>query len=245
MKPELVIEFIKNRITENFADKIVGIYLFGSLTYDDFNPERSDIDLQIITKDKIDKDEVAKVEQLFNEISNKFPEWKGRVECSFTPLEYYSKSKPFGAGRPYFGESFYADATYGNEWLINYYLLYKYGKTLYGSEFKEIVEEIDIKDVQEAARNDLEEEWEPKMNDDEYLSDPHNQSYMVLNLCRILYTILQADAGSKTQAANWVKETYPQWTELIQKADSWRYGDEINMAEEAIKFLRFVVFRSD
>ncbi|WP_083758819.1 aminoglycoside adenylyltransferase domain-containing protein [Candidatus Amoebophilus asiaticus] len=36
------------------------------------------------------------------------------------------------------------------------------------------------------------------------LDDSQYQAYIILNLCRILYSIMQRTTGSKTAAASWV-----------------------------------------
>ncbi|MBD3280414.1 DUF4111 domain-containing protein [Candidatus Dojkabacteria bacterium] len=236
-----VIDFVLEQVRSIFGPSLLGVYLFGSLTYDDFKEERSDIDLQVVIENDAKKEETKQIEQLFHNISKKFPKWAGRVECSFTPISYYSQKNPPEKGRPYFGEKFYADAIYGNEWLINNYLLRKHGIRLYGAEFSELIDKIGIKDLQKAALKDLKEEWEPKLKDSEYFENPHNQSYIVLNLCRILYTVQEGKVGSKSQATSWVKSKYPQWRGLIETADEWSYGDEMVMSLEAKEFLGFII----
>lgn len=224
------------------GDNIVGIYLFGSLSYDDFNPDRSDIDLSIVVKIPLTPDEGEQIKNLHLELERKHPSWKERVESSYTPITLFDNTLPPKQPRPYYGAgTFYFEAPYGNEWLINNYLLYHKSITLYGKNFREIVKPIDIRDVKKASVNDLFKEWEPKINDKEWLNNSHYQSYLVLNLCRILYTVLQNSVGSKTASASWVKNEYPQWQDLIEEADRWHYGVEVKRQDEAIEFIKFTI----
>ena len=88
--------------------------------------------------------------------------------------------------RPYYGEGkFYREAFYGNEWLINNYLLQKFGVTIIGPEFTTLTKPINIKEIQKACLRDLLEEWKPKLKQTSWLNNPHYQSYLTLNLCRI------------------------------------------------------------
>jgi hypothetical protein len=49
-------------------------------------------------------------------------------------------------------------------------------------------------------------------------------------------------AGSKKTAASWVKSRYREsWTGLINAAEQWHYGVELNLREQAIEFIRFVI----
>ena len=100
---------------------------------------------------------------------------------------------------------------------------------------------ISIYDVQKACIKDLYEEWEPKINDPDWLNNYHYQSYFVLNLCRILHTVIKGLASSKTTSASWVKKEYPEWVNLIQKAEDWGYEDKMNSEKESIAFLKFVI----
>jgi predicted nucleotidyltransferase len=225
-----------------FGENLLGFYLFGSLSYDDFNPDRSDMDLLVILHNSATQKEIDLIKQLHIDVEIENERWLHRIECSYVPKQMLKDILPPKLPRPYVGEGvFYPEAPYGNEWIINNYLLYKHGITLFGPDFKTLVKPIDIKDVQKASVKDLFKEWEPKLTDDKWLDNSHYQSYLVLNLCRILYTVLHADAGSKRVSAEWVKNTYPQWKDLIETAEQWNYGKKMKMHEETKTFLTFTI----
>src|SRR5438445_214242 len=90
---------------------------------------------------------------------------------------------------------------------------------------------------------DLFQEWVPKIDDAAWLANSHYQSYLVLNLCRILRTVIHGDPGSKKVAAQWAKAKYPQWKNLIAQAEKWAHGDEMKRQADAVAFLRFAVDR--
>lgn len=229
--------------TQNiFGENLVGFYLFGSLSYDDFKPDRSDMDLLAILRKPATQIELNEIKQLHVQVEKEHPRWFHRIECSYTPQELFAHILPPKTPRPYYGDgTFYEEAPYGNEWIINNYLLYKHGITLFGSDFKTLVKPIDIKDVQKASVKDLFKEWEPKLTDDKWLDNSHYQSYLVLNLCRILYTVLHADAGSKGVSAAWVKGIFPQWKSLIETAEQWSYGKDMKQHDETKAFLKFAI----
>jgi predicted nucleotidyltransferase len=235
-----ILEFVSHHISKIFGKKLIGIYLFGSLTYGDFNTESSDIDLEVILKDTISNIELDLIEKIHDQIKLKHLKWAKRVEISYTPISMLSDVLPPSQPRPYFGEGiFYPAANYGNEWIINNYLLYQYGFPLIGPDFKTLIASIDIEQVKQAAAKDLFTEWEPKLNDSTWLNNSHYQSYLVLNLCRILYTTPSSSIGSKKVSASWTKNYFPQWKKLIQTAEDWRYGLEMNRKQETINFLKF------
>jgi len=225
------------------GDELVGLYLMGSLTYDDFNPERSDIDLLVATKSALSKEKLDEIEAMHARTGEANEKWTKRIECSYVPIEMLENILPPKTPRPYIGEGvFYTKAPYGNEWLINQYLLYKHGIPLVGPDFKELVNPIDIKEVQKACVRDLFQEWEPKIKDSKYLQNSHYQSYVVLNLCRILYTVMCGEVVSKKVSSSWAKEEFgSEWGDLIQTAENWQYGTEMKLQDQTVDFIKFVI----
>lgn len=237
-----LLRIITKDVHKILGDKLLSFYLTGSLTYDDFKPGRSDIDLFAVVSEPITQKEKVALEQMHIRIEEENREWYQRIESQYVPISFFRHTLPPKTPRPYYGEGkFYPEALYGNEWLINNYLLYKYGVTLYGKDSKDLLNPIDIEGVRMACIRDLHEEWEPKVNDPDYLNNPHYQSYVVLNICRILYAVRNSELASKTRSAEWVSGKFEQWRELINAAKSWEYGEEMNYEGETRKFIQFAV----
>lgn len=168
------VEEIKKILNNN----LLGIYLMGSLTYGDFNPDRSDIDLQIILKNAMTKNEQELAKQLHAFFAEKYLQWANRMECSYTPISMIKNIMPPQDPRPYYGENiFYPEAPYGNEWIINQYMLYQHGIALFEPDYKTLISPIDIVEVQKACIRDLLQEWQPKIADSDWLNNSHYQSY--------------------------------------------------------------------
>ena len=179
-----IITTLAHGIKDIFNERLVGVYLFGSLSYGDFDLERSDIDLEAVLTKTATIGELAQIKKLHQQISTELPFWSKRLECSYTPLEMLSETMPPTTPRPYYGEStLYEAAPYGNEWIINQYLLYQHGIAIIGPPFKTLSSPINISDVQKASMRDLFKEWEPKITDRKWLKNSHYQSYLILNLC--------------------------------------------------------------
>jgi hypothetical protein len=225
-----------------FGDKLIGVYLSGSLSYGDFVPGRSDIDLFCILKTPVTKEEVEELRKFHAKIEQDNPKWAKRIESQYIPIEMFKSKEPPTEPRPWLGEGvLYPNSCFGNEWLINNYLLYHHGVTLFGPEIKTIIKPVNIEEVRKAAIKDLYKEWEPKLNDPEFFKNAHYHSYVVLNLCRILYTVLNAKAGSKKEAVEWVKKDFPEWKDLTEAAENWKHGDKMDYDNETKEFIEFVV----
>lgn len=234
--------FADQAISDILKDNIIGFYLTGSLTYNDFVPGRSDIDLLVVVRNPLSKENINRVEQFHLNIERRYSQWAERIECSYLPVGELKDIIPPKTPRPYFGGGkFYPEAPYGNEWIINKYFLYNYGIALLGPDFKTLAGPVNINDLRKASAKDLFTEWVPKINDPEWLENSHYQSYLVLNLCRILYTLIYGDAASKTISAKWVQTEYPEWAGLIEIAMHWQYDVKMDEKEKVIEFTRFTI----
>jgi len=238
----MVLHSLNKGLKHILGSNFIGLYLTGSLSYHAFNPDRSDIDLLVILNEPLSPEEMDKVEQLHITIESENQRWARRIECSYIPKDMLLNILPPKTPRPYIGEGkFYREAVYGNEWIINLYWLYHHGIAIFGPEFKTFIKSVNIIDVQKACIKDLYKEWKPKIDDPDHLNNSHYQSYIVLNLCRILYTVLCSKVASKEISALWVKQNYPEWKNLIEGAEAWGYGKKMNMRDEATAFIQFAI----
>jgi hypothetical protein len=227
-------------VTTHFRENLIGIYLTGSLTYNDFVPGRSDIDLLVVLQQAATPTDVERIRQLHAHVAAIYPAWADRVECSYIPAAWLPQTEPPIPPRPYAGNgNFYPEATYGNEWIINTWLLYEYGVALTGPPFRDLRPPVDLADVQAACKRDFIKEWLPKLEQPDGLDDPHVQSYIVLNLCRILSAVVAGQVTSKTPSAAWVRQTYPEWAALVSAAQAWSYGQPMPHADQTRAFIRF------
>lgn len=164
------IGFVADRICKSLGDSLLGLYLFGSLTYDDFNQDRSDIDLIAILKKPATPTEIEDLRETLTLLMERYPKWGNRVEVSYTPKEMFEKADPPGK-RPYFGDGrFWPDALYGDEWIINNYLLYKYGISLIGPDVKALFKEPTIEHVKEASIEGYYKELEPILRNKDWMT---------------------------------------------------------------------------
>jgi Domain of unknown function (DUF4111) len=227
-------------VKDILGEGVVGLYLSGSLTYNDFVPGRSDIDLQAVVKQQLNETELKRLEKLHKDLYERYSTWRDRHECSYISLNVLKETLPPKTPRPWWGfDTFYTTAPVGNEWIINHYFLSIYGVALYGPSYGTLIPAVNIPDLQKASAKDLFKEWAPKIEDSAWMANSHHQSYLVLNLCRILTTVIVGEPTSKKIAATWTKANYPQWNDLIEEAAQWEYGKKMECSEELIAFIKF------
>ncbi len=229
-------------LTSILADRLVGFYLTGSLTYGDFDRGSSDIDYLVVMKEPISTSQRRLLAVLHTETGERYPEWRERIEGSYVTLDMLPNVRPPNIGRPYVNQGAFwePDPPYGNEWLLNLYVLRECGVSLIGPEPPELIGPITIDDVREASKRDLIDDWLPKADDPAAFEDSHLQAYVTLTLCRILHRAANDGVASKRVASAWVKETYGEpWWPLVERAERWSHGEDMVSNAEVRAFIRF------
>lgn len=170
-------------LNDLLGDQLVGIYLTGSLTYGDFDHGSSDIDLLVIVHEPLSQEQRTHVANMHARIDDEYPQWAKRIECSYITKDMPHSVEPPETPRPYVnGGQLWDAASYGNEWLLNLYVLYECGIALIGPNPKDLIGyPIDIEEVRRASKNDFHQEWEPLRKDSSSLrKDSHLQAYVIL-----------------------------------------------------------------
>jgi hypothetical protein len=237
-----VLVALTSGIDDALGDQLVGLYLTGSLTYGDFDRGSSDIDYLAVMTREIDASQRTALEQLHMEIGERFPEWRERIEGSYVTVDMLPQVQPPTQGRPYVNQGAFwdPDPPYGNEWILNLYVLRECGIALVGPDPADLIAPVDIADVREASKRDLIDERVPTLVDPTMYDDPHQQAYSVLTLCRILHRQHNDGVASKRVASAWVKARYGEpWRSLVENAESWQHGESLATAGEVKDFIRF------
>ncbi len=206
----------------------------------------SDIDLVAAISTDLDDKEFEQLEAMHLDIMNHYTQWDNRIEIGYIAVEHLQKAQtyhPIALISP--GEPFHIKVA-ENDWLINRSVLYKKGITLYGPPPQIISASISEELRMYAVRENIQKwrDWIKHSGDKE--SRP-GQAYMILTMCRMLYTFRQGEFVSKKQAALWAIQELPEWSSLIQNAllwrDDWRNEDVDHNATvpETLRFVRFML----
>ena len=200
-------------------EKLVGIYLYGSLVTGDFDPGISDIDLVVVLKDALAAADFQSLHRLHQSIIGRQPEWRDRLELAYISVaalrSFRTRASPIGIISP--GEPFHMLEA-GCDWLISWYKLREDGVALLGPPIQSLIDDIPKHDYLKAVGEHIRHYRES-------VKKPHNKqalSYIVLTVARGLYTLAQGEAPSKARAARWAKARFPQWADLIDRAWAWR-----------------------
>lgn len=211
-----ILDALCEGIRNTLGDHLIGIYVYGSLVWGDFDPDVSDIDLlAAITADLTDSQFEA-IRALHADIAARFPAWDDRIETQYFGIDglqhFREKASPMCAISP--GDPFHR-LTAGPDWLMNWYFVRTYGLTLYGPPPENVIPPIGKAEFIRRARLDA-TFWRGHILNTR--DSRQYQSYAVLTLCRGYYTVTHAEQVSKRRAAEWAIERLPAWADLIRAA---------------------------
>jgi len=230
------------------GNKLVGLYLYGSLVTGDFDAGSSDIDLLAAMSSDIDEREFETLLNMHHDFAAKNKEWDGRIEVAYLSVAalqtfklHTSKIAIISPGEPFHIKE------EGIDWLMNWYVVREKGVTLLGPSPTTLIEPISKEEYLLAVQKYV-RWWSDKIEIDYLSMQRPSQAYAILTMCRAFYARKHEELVSKKRAAIWAKEELPEWSSLIQNAllwrEAWRDGDaEVDHKatfEETRSFVRFV-----
>ena len=215
-----ILEHIFAEMQQILSGRLLGLYLYGSLVTGDFDPNSSDIDLLAVIDCDLDDREADTLKRMHDRIAAAYPDWPDRIEVQYVSAAalrtFRSRPHPMAAISP--GEPFHVIEA-GADWLVNWYVVQEYGKTLFGPAPSAWIEPIAHEAFIETIRQHM-RQWRDWI---EHLPRRRpSQAYAILTMCRGLYTLTHGEQVSKKRAALWVQRYLPAWSPLIADALTWR-----------------------
>lgn len=199
--------------------RLIGVYVYGSLITGDFDSGISDVDLVVVMTEALDQARFKALHQLHQQVVERYPDWDDRLELAYIASaalrSFRQHSSTIGIISP--GEPFHLLRA-GEDWLISWYALRKDGVALVGPPIHSLIDEIPAADYLQAVGEHI-------RNYRDSVKKRHNKpalAYIVLTVARGAYTVCHQRATSKIKAAHWAKGRYPQWAELLKSALRWR-----------------------
>ena len=122
--PEIdkLLSHLLSQIQQILGEKLVALYLYGSLVTGDFDREISDIDLLAAIASEIEPQEFEQLQQMHLEVIAKNPEWNDRLEIAYLSVAalktFRTQVSQIAVISP--GEPFHFKEA-GKDWLINWW----------------------------------------------------------------------------------------------------------------------------
>lgn len=222
--------------------QLVGLYLHGSLAGGDFNPHRSDIDFLVATTEAPDGPTIAALAALHERLCAGGSRWAAKLEGSYFPLGALRRYDPADACYPHVEcEGPLRVEQHESDWLLQMHVLRERGIALAGPPADTLIDPISPDELRRAARDILQIWWLPQLEDTHRLQNSGYQTYAILTMCRILYTVANGAVASKPVAARWLQERAPSWAPLVEEALQWQNGQPMERLDETLALIRFTL----
>lgn len=227
-----ILEQIKIAYKEILKDKLVGIYIHGSIAFKCFNWDKSDIDFLVVVNENLKQQEKEALISTLLDVDKYCPE-KG-LEMS---VVLDKVCKPFVYPTPYelhFSNSYceeYKNDLAGlcerlngtdKDLAAHITVINQVGITLCGKEKNEVFEPVPKEFYVDSILYDIE-------NANEEIEE--NPVYFILNLCRVLAYLESGQVLSKRQGGQWGIDNLPEDYETLIKKAIVSYKTDIDFQE--------------
>src|ERR1041385_3182077 len=127
-----ILNLLLSSVQEILGHQFIGMYLYGSLSSGDFNPETSDIDFLVVSRDSLSEDKIAELESMHQHLWASGLKSASRLEGSYIPQKDIRRHNPDNTPCPTINEGrFYVDR-HGSDWIIQRHVVREYGVILAG-----------------------------------------------------------------------------------------------------------------
>ncbi|MCL4266161.1 MAG: DUF4111 domain-containing protein [Anaerolineae bacterium] len=237
------------RIQALLGSRFQGMYLVGSLALGDFDPHSSDIDFVVVTDTDMGDDLFDRLQDVHTQFAASISPWAERIEAIYIPSPALRHVVPNTAHYPQIekGTSLFK-APLESGWIFQCITIRDHGVVVAGPEPHTLVESIHPQDMHSAAAEITNLWLEQSQNDPTWLTwfrqrDAH--TFVILTLCRLLYSLATESVTSKPRAAEWAqKKLGGPWATLIKRALARQHeAGEITQSEEeeSLAFIQFTL----
>lgn len=239
-----VLKILHENAKEILKEQFVGMYLYGSLSSGDFNPESSDIDFLVVTTDHLSEKTISELEAMHKRTWATSLKRAGKLEGAYIPKELIRKHNPKSVACPTINEGkFYLD-TPGSDWVIQRHVVRECGVVLEGPDPKTLIDFVSPDDIRCCIMGVLNEWWFPMLNNASWLRDKEDgdRAFAVITMCRVLHGLENGTITSKPKAAQWASTKLDdQWNQLIDRAIAVSNHEEENIfLDETLDFIQHI-----
>lgn len=223
-----------------FGEKLVGVYLHGSIAMGCFNPKKSDIDLIFVIDKELMDEEKMKFMNVVVKLSERAPK-KGlelsvvkRKACQefIYPTPFELHFSPMHLNWFQTDSQGYVKNMKGidKDLAAHFTVIRECGIVLHGAAIRDVFAEVPRENYLDSIFEDIQNAKE------DILGDP---MYIILNLCRVFAAVQDYSVLSKAQGGEWgLLHIPPEYHELIHNALE-SYTSEKEMIVDQEKALQF------
>lgn len=228
------------------GEHLIGMYLFGSLATGDFDQD-SDVDVAVISDVDIGDAVFIELRRMHERITQINSPWANQLEVSYLSLKQLFRYDPVNARHPQLQRDKGSLLEMDNHArVVERHVLRERGIVVAGPALQSLIAPVSADDLTKSAVEIVNEWLTPMLGREVPFESRGYQSYTVLSLCRILYTLEHGKIASKPTAARWAQEKFGEkWTHLIQSAIRGRQSPQLppepQDVAETLQFMRFTL----
>jgi hypothetical protein len=208
--------------------EFVGMYLVGSLALGDFDPVNSDIDFIVVTETALTSDVITALSDMHARFDQSGSRYSEHVEAVYAERDALRHFPPGDKAYPQVetGRSLFVEPLESG-WMFQCWTLRERGVVLAGPLAKDMIPPLNPNEMRRAGAL-IPLMWQCQAREDcswlAWLRERQSMSFVVLTLCRLLYTLDLASVASKP-AAHWVQQTLGEpWSPLIASAVAGKHS---------------------
>ncbi len=239
-----LITLLLDNLQALLGPELVGIYLRGSLASGDFEPERSDIDLLVVTETALNEAQFTHLKAFHDQIAASDNAYARRIELAYIDRQSLRVYHP-GQQHPTLGQGEELSwQVHGANWLLERWMLREEGRTLTGPNPKTLIDPIPAPGLKGAvasrvldwaawARDEADPDWQLPLS---------HKAYAIDTMCRILFTASKGALTSKADSVAWALDTLPEpWRDLVLRSRDWRLDQQVDLSvnPEIRNFIRW------
>ncbi|ENQ3108142.1 Nucleotidyltransferase domain-containing protein [Bacillus sp. 491mf] len=213
------VEFFLNQYVNELQkviskEKLVGVYVYGSLALNAFHLETSDIDFVTVMKEQVSEAEKVKIRELHKRLRT--DDLGKRMDGMYIPLVHVGKQNHEMS--PYL----YCSDGKINEghWDINsvtWWTIKNSGITFFGQQANELPYEVTWDDVVSTMKYNVEQYWSEKVKRPYLFLSTEWVESAVVTMGRIMCTLEMERIVSKDEGLQYMMKRCKEWEPLLQE----------------------------
>lgn len=216
---DAVVGELRDAIRAILGERVVGLYLYGSLALGDFDRARSDIDLIAVTDRAVTAAAFARLAGMHARVRAGDSPWAERIEVAYIARDALDLPAPDATTHPQLEKGReLAREPLEIGWPFQRHTLREHGITVAGPAPATLLRPVAQGEMVAAALA-ITASWRRSRADPDWLAwvgDRHEQCFVLLTLCRNLYLLQHGHLASKPAAARWAQTALDRrWAALI------------------------------
>lgn len=232
-----VLQELMEGVRAILGSQLAAVYLYGSLTSGEFD-RQSDIDVLVVTRDEVSEEVFSALASMHDQIAGGDSWCATQLEVAYVSSHALRRYDAATSVYPHLDRGKGERLQMKEHWsdcVVQRHALRERGITLAGPHPEMLIDPVSEDDLRQAMRALIPRWAESLFSDPSELGRRGSQAYLVLSICRMLYTLETGSVASKRTAADWARTTLGEkWSWLVDGAWLGRENPDSEASAEDI-----------